>query len=223
MRLAALALLAGLVTSIAIALYIASYGSIHSLRGMYTEPAIGNGLPSWVRDDWPAPTQIRSMPSRKPGYICVGLDCLAEGSVDEYPPCFVTFWSSRFGWPLPALEWLEVGAFQDADKRSARVRAAMAVFEERVGWRAGAAYPAWTGVGGAMDRRVIPTHPLWLGLAVDTLVYGLPSWVLIAAPGIVRRAGRRRKGLCLRCGYPLGAAAVCSECGQAARTGKRVS
>ena len=86
MKLAGLALLLGLLTSIAVAPYISAYGSIHSLRGMSVTPAPADALPSWLRDDWPAPTQVRTMAARKPGYVCVGVDCLAEGSTVDQPP-----------------------------------------------------------------------------------------------------------------------------------------
>ena len=43
-----------------------------------------------------------------------------------------------------------------------------------------------------------------------TAILGL----LIPASFALRRLIRRRRGLCPKCGYPMGEAAVCSECGR---------
>lgn len=223
MRLAVLAILVGLLASLSVALYIAAYGNIHSLQGQYGRPVEDHPLPSWVRDDWPAPSQVRFMPGRSWGFHYAGTDCLVEGTLQDEPPRMVTVWSNEFGWPRRCVRWLEAGAFQDCDKRSARAAAALRVFNERVSWRAGMPFPAWTKIGGPMDRRVIPTAPIWGGLAADTLFYGIPAWLLLAGPGLVRRSIRQRSGQCEACGYPIGTASTCSECGRAVRPREAVA
>jgi hypothetical protein len=69
----------------------------------------------------------------------------------------------------------------------------------------------------------IPLHPIWPGFAIDTALYGAGLWVLWLMSGAGRRFVRRRRGLCVGCGYdlrghagwkpaPQGRAA-CPECG----------
>jgi hypothetical protein len=77
-----------------------------------------------------------------------------------------------------------------------------------------------------VEDRLIAFRPIWSGLAVNAACYGLTLWCLVTVPGVVRRARRRRRGACLRCGYDLGGTASaeaaakgpgtrCPECGGA--------
>src|SRR5262245_52634200 len=50
---------------------------------------------------------------------------------------------------------------------------------------------AWTGY--------LPIRPIWPGFAINTVFYAAVLWVLLAAPGAVRRFVRRRRGRCTRC------------------------
>lgn len=61
--------------------------------------------------------------------------------------------------------------------------------------------------------RVLPLHPLWRGLLGDAALFGGALGILAAIPFAARRASRRWRGRCGRCGYPIGASPVCSECG----------
>ena len=63
-------------------------------------------------------------------------------------------------------------------------------------------------------ERGLPVRPIWLGVAANTLFYAAILWLLICGPFLLRRFLRRRRGLCLACAYPMGEAAVCSECGK---------
>ncbi len=61
---------------------------------------------------------------------------------------------------------------------------------------------------------VLPIAPIWSGLVLNSLLFGS---CLFLATRFVRRAirrDRRRMKRCASCGYPLGAASVCSECGR---------
>ena len=73
-------------------------------------------------------------------------------------------------------------------------------------------YPAWT-AGGPAHVRAIPLRPLWTGLVVDTLVYGVVLWLAFISPFGLLRLVRRRHDRCLCCGYPIGDASRCTECG----------
>ncbi len=64
-----------------------------------------------------------------------------------------------------------------------------------------------------------PLELLWPGLVANPVLFGAAAWAPIAlvfflAPGI-RRARRRARGQCERCGYPQGESERCSECGAA--------
>ena len=60
---------------------------------------------------------------------------------------------------------------------------------------------------------LLPLLPLWPGFAVDTAFYAAIVWLLIRGPCALRRFVRRMRGLCPDCAYPVGGAAICTECG----------
>ena len=51
------------------------------------------------------------------------------------------------------------------------------------------------------------------GYLVDVIFYTVIAFVVFWLPGMVRRYVRRRRGLCVACGYPIGVSERCSECG----------
>jgi hypothetical protein len=74
-------------------------------------------------------------------------------------------------------------------------------------------------------RANLPCLPIWTGLVADGAFYGLVWWVLLAAPGCVRRWRRRGAMLCEGCAYSLAglpAGAPCPECGRLLGGGLRV-
>ena len=73
------------------------------------------------------------------------------------------------------------------------------------------AFETWPGLLRA--PRVLPLYPIWPGFAINTIFYAAILWLLFAAPFTLRRWRRIRRGLCVRCAYPVGTNAVCSECG----------
>ena len=62
---------------------------------------------------------------------------------------------------------------------------------------------------------VFPFYPIWPGFAANTIFYATFLWLLIPGPLVLRRFIRVKRGRCVKCGYPLGESAVCSECGKA--------
>ena len=58
--------------------------------------------------------------------------------------------------------------------------------------------------------KALPLRPMWLCFVINSLLYA----AILAAPMVIRRYSRFRRRLCLRCGYPIGQSAVCTECGQ---------
>jgi hypothetical protein len=61
---------------------------------------------------------------------------------------------------------------------------------------------------------MLPIRPLWPGFAVNTLFYAAILWLLVPGPFALRRFIRVKRGLCPKCAYPMGEAAVCTECGK---------
>jgi len=74
--------------------------------------------------------------------------------------------------------------------------------DEQLGYPAG--QPTW---------RALPLQPLWAGLLGNVAAYGVPFVVAIATVRALVRWRRTRRSLCGRCGYPLGPAERCPECG----------
>lgn len=67
-----------------------------------------------------------------------------------------------------------------------------------------------------LEGPALPLRPIWPGLIINTLFYAALSWSLWLIPLPLRRARRRRRNLCLRCGYPragIAAEVACPECG----------
>ncbi len=62
---------------------------------------------------------------------------------------------------------------------------------------------------------ILPLRPIWPAFLANTLLYATLSQLLVSAPRQLRRHLRARRGLCPACGYPVGEAVVCSECGRA--------
>ncbi len=65
--------------------------------------------------------------------------------------------------------------------------------------------------------KVLPLRLIWTGFAINTLFYAVSVWLLWSSPFAVRRFIRRKRGLCIKCGYDLrghsGGGGVCPECG----------
>jgi hypothetical protein len=64
------------------------------------------------------------------------------------------------------------------------------------------------------EARPFPFRPIWPGFVINTLFYADILWLLIPGPFALRRFLRLKRGLCLKCAYPMGESSVCSECGR---------
>ncbi|MEQ9097114.1 MAG: hypothetical protein RIE32_12720 [Phycisphaerales bacterium] len=74
-----------------------------------------------------------------------------------------------------------------------------------------------------LHRFALPLLPLWPGFLINTLFYALLLFGAWRLPGVLRRALRRRRGRCVRCGYEregLDPHAACPECGAHAIAGR---
>ena len=63
--------------------------------------------------------------------------------------------------------------------------------------------------------RRLPTRPIWPGFAINTAFYAAILWLVIPGPFALRRHIRRKRGMCLACGYDLRGNPThgCPECG----------
>lgn len=62
-------------------------------------------------------------------------------------------------------------------------------------------------------QRAVPTHVIWSGLLMNTLLYAAILWLLVVANPRLRQRSRVKHGLCPKCAYPVGESDVCTECG----------
>ena len=119
---------------------------------------------------------------------------------------YQTVFATRIGWPARSL-----AAYTHMESSDGRV------WSEPVGW-----VPAWKSVlmrgefklfdGGL--RRAWPVYPLWGGMAINALVFGAGLATLWLAIGRAGQRWRVRRGECPGCGYPIGVADRCTECGR---------
>src|SRR5262245_32202201 len=113
----------------------------------------------------------------------------------------------RRGWPMRAFDCVIIGP------TSTR---APSVYLVRHGFAQGAAVLQPQSLA---PIRVVPYRPVWVGLVVNTVFYGLVWWAIISAGvwlvGGGRAQARLRRGHCPACGYDLlgNVAEGCPECG----------
>jgi hypothetical protein len=81
-------------------------------------------------------------------------------------------------------------------------------------WKEGMAVPERLDWLDRQFRGVLPVLPIWPGFAINTIVYAGILWLLFAAPFVVRRRRRIKRGLCPTCAYPIGSSDLCTECGR---------
>jgi hypothetical protein len=125
------------------------------------------------------------------------------GAVARSTPSRVQRWD--IGWPLKSMAW-EVwtremwGGVWEVVPRSM--------------WREGMAMGTRTNFGVAMPR--VPLMADWPRLAASAMMWGGAFWLVSGGVRRWRRAWRRERGRCVRCGYDrrgLPASAKCPECG----------
>lgn len=113
--------------------------------------------------------------------------------------------SVRCGWPCASLSMYTLEeSGSGSPGRDAVKRGQWEINGVMVGWK----------------PLVLPTAPLWRGFIPNTLIYSAATWTLWSIVPLTRRWRRRKRGLCVGCGYDLrGLAdgAVCPECGRRGR------
>lgn len=164
------------------------------------------GLP--LPDDYPRATWLRRSESLgREVYSAMGSEGWVPGRVmpGGRPETSQRAWwgeLERFGWPMPALE-----------RRSWMAYVIQGRTSTPAGTLASPLSPLDAGLAPGPGGKGLPVRPGWLGLGVNTLVFGGACWLLITGAGAARRWRRRRRGRCAACGYDLGDLETCPECG----------
>ena len=122
-----------------------------------------------------------------------------------------------WGWPVWALRsrlairWLPTNIIGDAPVEVAYVEGGIVTHYL---WTDDAYL--WTDGG---EPFALPLVPIWPGFAVNTVFYAAILWLPIRGPFVLRRHIRRKRGLCVSCGYDLRHADhdACPECGYTSR------
>lgn len=72
------------------------------------------------------------------------------------------------------------------------------------------------GPGGRFGvARKVPIRPLWAGMVLNSFVFACAAFAGVRGVAALRRARRRKLGLCEACAYPVAELAACPECGRA--------
>ena len=96
--------------------------------------------------------------------------------------------SVQLGWPMTALADESIGAFGAVTWPGDRKRQLIALTSLTVAWP---------------------------GMLVNWTLFAWVAWIVLSAPGSIRRRWRLRRGYCPACAYPMGASPNCTECGNA--------
>ena len=126
----------------------------------------------------------------------VGLTIVRAGAVTNLTPTYDVE-VRRAGWPSRALYAYEAGLLTRENS-----------LEINVG--------LWLIEWNPMHNEVwMPVRPIWPGFVIDTLFYASIWYGVFFGFGSAKRAIRRKRGRCPRCGYDLRGALEkgCSECG----------
>ncbi len=107
------------------------------------------------------------------------------------------------GWPSVSLQWETWHDF--TIRRNPQVTTSYR-FEgqpARTWWRSGIPVSDQRFRFGSRSWKGLPIHPLYFGFAINTIFYATILWLVIPGPFALRRRIRRKRGLCVTCGYDL--------------------
>ncbi len=174
-----------------------AFGYTEFIPGKYSTPVvIDSSLAEGGR--WVTPTRI---------YFP---DAVVPYALDTSPSLLT---NPRLTYQLPWIE--EVRAGWPFRSLMAQPRQMGLPFKESI--ERGVFPPKWVYLLNPKPGRRIPLHPIWPGFAINTIFYAAILWLVILGPFTARRIIRRKRGLCINCGYDLRGTEheVCPECGVA--------
>ena len=126
------------------------------------------------------------------------------------PTTRMTLTEKSKGWPFRTLYWVQT---RYRGKRFSTNQHVWIV--QKQPWN------AWIIPNTPGNAIYLPLAPIWSGLLLNTFFYAAILWLFIPGPFVLRRAIRRRRGLCVKCSYDLRGAdhEACPECGEEIRKG----
>jgi hypothetical protein len=125
-----------------------------------------------------------------------------QASSSQGQDAFTTYTERAFGWPMLGLHSTSITYERYAPNEYVVDSDAIRFSDEITKWL------YQNDIGSEL-----PLRPIWPGFAINTLFYAAILWLLFAGPGRVRRWRRSKRGLCVKCAYPVGTSDVCTECG----------
>jgi len=178
--------LLGVIVSIAVSWACALWSPQNEFGSARQIPA-PSSWPSYLRPcNWPSPETAERLADQGPGVSIIDIsggvfhvsgDMLEEERATPY----VSLHVYRFGLPARALQWHGHGALgPHAPLLASRAR-------DAAGLRRGLECPAFLPVSGDRAARRLPIIPIWSGLIIDAVLYGVILWLLIRGPFVLRR------------------------------------
>ncbi len=183
------------------------------LAGAVVNVAVAWGCAAWVpasdrrtQDELPWPRPVPADWSseatcyRRSNWLLTEINAYGDGPSGGFASQYVF----EAGFPCRSL-YRERHAVEYPGESGIRIRS----LEPRT-WHEGIAIPERL-----QGRLYLPTRPLLVGFAVDTLFYAVLLWAVGGGAFSLRRVLRKRRGLCVACGYDLAHAQhnSCPECG----------
>lgn len=225
-------LLFGVLATAAAAWLAAATSEMERYQGESHRPARPSDLPAYLRPIWPPPVRVSHRHLDGLAVTNTEIRCCEDPNVFDREhewakgvptPPRPGLMRHSFGWPMRAM-YYDHALHSGGRLSKAELQEFFDQFTAAAGFRNGKRFPDWVPVARgsfrAMPRAVLP-----LGFAIDTLVFAGLFALLVRGPGVLRRWRRRRRGLCVRCGYSrtgLAEGGVCPECGTTAGgAGKR--
>ncbi|MCH8343390.1 MAG: hypothetical protein IH983_05340 [Planctomycetes bacterium] len=119
------------------------------------------------------------------------------------------------GWPSGSLQWETWLDFTISRNPQVTTSYRFKGQPARTWWRSGIPVSDQRFGFGSRSWKGLPIRPVYFGFAINTLFYAGILWLVIAGRFALRRHIRRKRGLCVACGYDLRHAdhAACPECG----------
>jgi hypothetical protein len=217
------ALAFGMVVTAAVAIGVSLSSSLYTRRGERELASIGSMTPRYLADEWVCVRAVRQVGtgwgSSSTELMLVRRDDGAsnadvEGLNWNQGPARLFVTRFELGWPFRSLGYDQIGV--NGGLTPDETWALIDETGAAAGRRDGLLAPHWIPVDRQRGPRYVPLDPIPLGFAADTAVFGGLFWVIVCAPGMLRRAVRRRAGRCEACGYTLEGLEVCPECGASA-------
>jgi hypothetical protein len=196
------------------------YRAVNYSLGDVPLPPENLKLPSFLRDVWPPPASGTTTCELSTGRTSTTLHCPDPKTPAKFlessdpGPAEYGLYTEEYGWPTRSATTCRPCVFTyKGNGDHMDPPAIFADFNSRAGLSLGLPPDATWPPKNTTTGLPVPILPLWSGLAINTLIYGAPVWLLLAVPGMLRRRKRRKQGRCLRCGYDLRGMTPCPECG----------